>query len=100
RCHDYLYGNQSMRGDRAFWQLLYLIFAKILDEQESRRLFFVGATEANTDKGQNEIAKRIKKLFEEVKRDVYADVFDGTERIELNDRALAYIAGELSRYSL
>ncbi len=100
RCHDYLYGNQSMRGDRAFWQLLYLIFAKILDEQESRRLFFVGATEANTEKGQKAIAKRIKKLFEEVKSDVYADVFDGSERIELNDRALAYIAGELSRYSL
>jgi type I restriction enzyme M protein len=37
RCHDYLYGNQNMRGDRAFWQILYLIFAKILDERSSRR---------------------------------------------------------------
>jgi type I restriction enzyme M protein len=35
RCHDYLYGNQNMRGDRAFWQLLHLIFAKILDERSS-----------------------------------------------------------------
>src|SRR5581483_2345089 len=35
RCHDYLYGNQNMRGDRAFWQLLYLIFAKILDERST-----------------------------------------------------------------
>jgi type I restriction enzyme M protein len=48
RCHDYLYGNQSMRGDRAFWQLLYLIFAKILDEQQTRRAFFVGAIGALT----------------------------------------------------
>lgn len=57
RCHDYLYGNQSMRGDRAFWQLLYLIFCKILDEQQSSRQFFVGATEANTDRGRRLISK-------------------------------------------
>ncbi|MGH9895548.1 MAG: hypothetical protein ACREA0_26905, partial [bacterium] len=51
RCHDYLYGNQSMRGDRAFWQLLNLIFCKIHDEAQSRRKFFVGATEANDKAG-------------------------------------------------
>ncbi|NNC16691.1 N-6 DNA methylase [Corallococcus exiguus] len=99
RCHDYLYGNQSMRGDRAFWQLLYLIFAKILDERSSSREFFVGATERNTDEGCRRIAKRLHRLFERVK-EAYADVFDGNERIELNDRALAYVAGELARYSL
>lgn len=100
RCHDYLYGNQSMRGDRAFWQLLYLIFCKILDEQQSRRQFFVGATEANTEKGRKQIADRIKELFEQAKSHEYRDVFDGTERLDLNDRALAYVAGELSKYSL
>lgn len=30
----------------------------------------------------------------------YGDVFEGNEHIELHDRALAYVAGELSRYSL
>jgi len=100
RCHDYLYGNQSMRPDRAFWQLLFLIFCKIHDEQQSRRLFFVGATEANTDEGRTKVARRIRALFEQVQRDTYKDVFDGSERIELNDRALAYIAGDLGRYSL
>ncbi|MGI9067086.1 MAG: HsdM family class I SAM-dependent methyltransferase [Pyrinomonadaceae bacterium] len=100
RCHDYLYGNQSMRGDRAFWQLLYLIFCKILDEQQSSRRFFVGATEANTDKGRRQIAIRIKDLFDQVRNREYRDVFDGSERLELNERALAYVAGELSRYSL
>lgn len=99
RCHDYLYGNQNMRGDRAFWQLLYLIFAKILDERGSKREFFVGATERNEKDGPERIAARIKKLFERVRKE-YADVFDGSERMELNDRALAYIAAELSRYSL
>jgi type I restriction enzyme M protein len=100
RCHDYLYGNQSMRGDRAFWQLLFLIFCKIHDEQQSSRNFFVGATEANTEEGLKRVAKRIKGLFEQVQTDAYRDVFDGSERIELNDRALAYVAGELGRYSL
>jgi type I restriction enzyme M protein len=100
RCHNYLYGNQSMRPDRAFWQLLYLIFCKIHDEQQSKRLFFVGATEANSDDGRRKVAKRIHQLFEDVRTDAYKDVFDGTERIELNDRALSYISGELGRYSL
>jgi type I restriction enzyme M protein len=100
RCHDYLYGNQSMRGDRAFWQLLYLIFCKILDEQQSSRQFFVGATEANTERGRRQIHKRIMELFDQVRKKEYRDVFDGTEKMELNERALAYVAGELSRYSL
>jgi len=100
RCHDYLYGNQSMRGDRAFWQLLYLIFCKILDEQQSSRKFFVGATEANSERGRRQISDRINELFEQVRKKEYRDVFDGTERLELNERALAYVAGELSRYSL
>lgn len=100
RCHDYLYGNQSMRGDRAFWQLLYLIFAKILDEQQTRRVFFVGATEGNTEEGRKRVAARIRSLFEQAQRKDYKDVFDGSERIDLNDRALTYIAGELGRYSL
>jgi type I restriction enzyme M protein len=100
RCHDYLYGNQSMRGDRAFWQLLYLIFCKILDEQQSSRQFFVGATEANSERGRHQISSRIADLFDQVRKKEYRDVFDGTERLELNDRALAYVAGEISRYNL
>jgi type I restriction enzyme M protein len=99
RCHDYLYGNQNMRQDKAFWQLLYLIFTKILDERSSSREFFVGATERNTDAGQKRIATRVKKLFERVKEE-FGDVFDGSERVELNDRALSFVAAELSRYSL
>lgn len=97
--HDYLYGNQSMRGDRAFWQLLNLIFCKILDEQQSSRRFFVGATEGNNEEGRKRVVDRIRALFEQVKQE-YKDVFDGSERIELNDRALVFVATEFSRYSL
>jgi type I restriction enzyme M protein len=97
RCHDYLYGNQNRKD--AFWQLLYLIFAKILDEQQSARDFFVGATERNTAEGEKRIAKRIHALFTRAK-EKFDDVFAGDEKIELKDRALAYVAAELSRYSL
>jgi type I restriction enzyme M protein len=97
RCHDYLYGNQNRRD--AFWQLLYLIFAKILDEQSSSRNFFVGATERNTEAGEKKIASRIKALFDRAKTE-YKDVFEGDEKIELRDRALAFVAAQLSRYSL
>lgn len=97
-CHDYL-STQGLRDEKAFWQLLYLIFAKILDEQQSKRLFFVGATERNTPEGQARIAKRIKDLFKLVK-DEFGDVFDGFERLEMNERALAYVAAQISRFDL
>lgn len=97
-CHDYL-STQGLRDEKAFWQLLYLIFAKILDEKQSKRLFFVGATERNTPEGQQRIAKRIHTLFEKVK-DGFKDVFDGYERLEPNDRALAYVAAQLARFDL
>jgi type I restriction enzyme M protein len=45
-----------------------------------------------------EISKRIKTLFNRVKQE-YDDVFDGNEEIILNERALSFIAAELSRYS-
>lgn len=95
-CHDYL-STQGLRDEKAFWQLLYLIFAKILDEKESKRRFFVGATERNTPAGQARIARRIHELFDLVK-DEFKDVFDGYERLEMNERALAYVAAQLARF--
>jgi len=97
-CHDYL-STQGLRDEKAFWQLLYLIFAKILDEQQSKRLFFVGATERNTPEGQARIARRIQDLFDLVK-DEFSDVFDGFERLSMNERALAYVAAQLARFDL
>ncbi|MBI5068726.1 MAG: N-6 DNA methylase [Deltaproteobacteria bacterium] len=99
RCHDYLYGNQAMAPSKAFWQLLYLIFAKILDEQGSRRLFFVGASEGNTEAGRKAVAKRMRLLFDNAKAK-FKDVFEPSDELILNEGALTFIAGELGRYSL
>lgn len=109
RCHDYIYGNEGRKKD-AFWQLLNLIFCKLYDEKRRfmppkngesyRRKFWVGIKEQNTEEGRRAVAKRIKDLFEELKKDkIFSEVFEGNESIGLTDKGLAYIAGELSRYS-
>ncbi len=109
RSHDYIYGNEGRKKD-TFWQLLYLIFCKLYDEKRRfmelpngesyRRKFWVGVKEQNTEEGRKAVAKRIKSLFEELKKNtIYSDVFTGNESIELTDKGLAFIAGELSKYS-
>lgn len=107
RSHDYIYGNEGRKKD-AFWQLLNLIFCKLYDEkrrfipsEESyRRKFWVGVKEQNTEEGRKAVAKRIKGLFEELKGDeIFSEVFDGNEAIGLTDKGLAFISGELAKYS-
>lgn len=102
RVHDYIYGNQGLRGDATYWQFLNLIFCKIHDERSTgKRRFWVKGTERNSPEGQAAIAKRIKELFEEVKQDSnYSSVFTDRDQIELNDRVLAFAVGEFSRYNL
>ncbi|WP_242157333.1 methylation-associated defense system DNA methyltransferase MAD2 [Aestuariivivens sediminis] len=109
RSHDYIYGNEGRKKD-AFWQLLNLIFCKIYDEKRRficdqygetyRRKFWVGVKEQNTEQGRKAISERIKGLFEELKSDeIFSEVFEGNEAIGLTDKGLAFIAGELAKYS-
>lgn len=99
RCHNYLHGNEGMPKDAAFWQFLYLIFCKMYDEQQPNeaRQFWVGAFEPFDPAGREQIRKRIKPLFEAVKKK-YHGLFKGNEEITLSDRALAFIVSELARY--
>lgn len=109
RSHDYIYGNEGRKKD-AFWQLLYLIFCKLYDEKRRflayesgesyRRKFWVGVKEQNTDEGRKQVADRIKSIFEELKQSgTFSDVFDGNEAIDLTDKGVAFIAGELAKYN-
>lgn len=101
RVHDYIFGNQGLKKDATFFQVLNLIFCKIHDERSPGRRFWVAGTERNTDEGCAAIAQRIKALFEEVKaHPTYKAVFSESDRIMLNDRVLAFAVGELSRYNL
>ncbi|MGF7036971.1 methylation-associated defense system DNA methyltransferase MAD2 [Mucilaginibacter lappiensis] len=109
RCHDYIYGNEGMKKT-AFWELLNLIFCKIYDEKRRftcaengesyRREFWVGVKEQNTQEGRERVAKRIKSIFEKLRKDeIFSEVFDGNEQINLTEKGLAFIAAELSKYS-
>lgn len=106
RCHDYIYGNEGMKKT-AFWELLNLIFTKLFDEKRKfnsedtyRRKFWVGVKEQYTPAGAAKVAHRIKSLFEELKEDeLFSEVFDGNEQINLSNRGLAFVAAELAKYS-
>ena len=73
RCHNFIHGNEGMSKDAAFWQFLYLIFAKMYDEGQSNgnRRFWVAPNERFDEDGQAAIRKRIIPLFEAT-RDEYA----------------------------
>ncbi|MFF4086350.1 restriction endonuclease subunit M [Streptomyces nigra] len=103
RCHNYIHGNEGMPKDAAFWQFLYLLFAKMYDERVTggtgRGRFRTGLKEMFAEDGRAEISARVRELFEDVKRE-YKDVFKPTDEITLSDRALAFIVSELAPYDL
>ena len=100
RCHNFIHGNEGMPKDAAFWQFLYLIFAKMYDERVNRgkdRKFFAFATEPFTEEGRMKIRGRIADLFKATKK--HYSVFRDSDEITLSDRALAYMVMELARYN-
>jgi type I restriction enzyme M protein len=101
RCHNFIHGNEGMPKDAAFWQFLYLIFAKMHDERQAgeMRRFWAGPEEQFSVEGRQAIRERIEPLFVEVKKQ-YADIFDQDDKIKLSDRALAFMVSELAKYDL
>jgi type I restriction enzyme M protein len=100
RCHNFIHGNEGMPKDAAFWQFLYLIFAKMYDERHHRngsRQFWVGTGEQFDPEGRKRVRLRILPLFEKVKAS-YPNIFRGNEEITLSDRAMAFMVAELARY--
>lgn len=116
RCHNYIHGNEGMPKDAAFWQFLYLIFAKLHDERRPKDQpprFWTGLFEKQVNgrkqlvdeqfdpEGQKAIRQRVTSLVDEVAKEYKDSVFrDNPPRIALSDRALAFIVGELSKYDL
>ena len=116
RCHNYIHGNEGMPKDAAFWQFLYLIFAKLHDERRPRDQpprFWAGMFEKQVNgkkqlvdeqfdpEGQKAIRNRVTELVDEVAERYKDTVFrDNPPRITLSDRALAFIVGELAKYDL
>lgn len=100
RCHNFIHGNEGMSKEVAFWQFLYLIFTKMYDEKHNTpRKFWAGPTEQFTAEGQAAIRARVEPIFKEVKKEYGKfGVFDGTEKLKLSNRALAFMVSELFKY--
>ena len=104
RCHNFIHGNEGMPKDAAFWQFLYLIFAKMHDERSEgvARRFYALPTEPFGEEGRQNIRRRVEPLFQEVKQQYGSEsenpIFRGNEEITLSDRALGFLVAELARY--
>jgi type I restriction enzyme M protein len=110
------HGNEGSPKDAAFWQFLYLIFAKLHDERRPKDQpprFWAGLFEKPVNgkaqlvdeqfdpEGQKAIRERVTRLVDEVAEKYQDTVFrDHPPRITLSDRALAFIVGELAKYDL
>ncbi|MEM6260662.1 MAG: N-6 DNA methylase [Planctomycetota bacterium] len=100
RCHNYIAGNQGLQKSQAFWELLKLIFCKIEDEHYSDQVeFYAAGNERHGTRGPQKVAKRIEGLFANV-RDLYPMIFGAGEGVSLNPGVLAYLVGQLQKYSL
>jgi type I restriction enzyme M protein len=101
RCHNYIYANQGLQKEAAFHEFLKLIFCKVHDELNSsgEMRFDISPEERRSEIKRRQLRKRMEQLFDEVK-ERYPHIFREDERIQLNDRVLAYIVSELRRYSL
>ncbi len=95
-----LYANTNIsRREKLGNEMIRLIFCKIWDEKyEVTALpkFRIGFEENPKD-----VKKRINELFDDVKQELSKDgVFDKNEVINLEDKSVAYVVGELEHYSL
>jgi type I restriction enzyme M protein len=99
RCHNYIAGNQGLQKPEAFWELLKLIFCKIMDERAAELQFYATSQERQGLNGQLKVKTRIDKLFLEV-RQKYSSIFKQNDAIDLEPRVLAYAVSQLQPYSL
>lgn len=99
-CHDHIYITDGLPKDKAFFELLKVIFCKIHDERNIPKPleFYATAKEKASNDGRLTVQKRLGKIFDEVKKR-YPAIFDANDIITLKPRSLAYIVGEVQRYS-
>lgn len=101
RCHNYIAGNEGMHKTEAFWELLKIIFCKIEDERSPKLDFYVTPTELSQSTAAETTKTRIRKLMEKKVVPKYPTIFTGKDKdIELTAATLAFVVGQLQRYSL
>lgn len=100
KCHNHIYAIDGPQKQVAFFELLKIIFCKIEDERNlfEEPEFFVSTKERNNPDGQITVKKRIEKIFTKVK-EKQKQIFEQNDELKLSPRTIAYVVGELQRYS-
>jgi len=107
RIHNDIYANYKA-GNKAkvFYQVIYLLFAKIQDEKdynpECEFIIYDREWDDIVDKGTSKtFEKRIIDLFERAKsREEFKDIFDGSEKIEIPVRQMANVVSEFENITV
>lgn len=95
-----LYANTNIsRREKLGSEMIRLIFAKIWDERYD--VDKVPKFRVSIEDTPEVVTERIQKLFNEVKNELVRDgVFEENEKITLDPKSLAWVVGQLQRYSL
>ncbi|WP_042688144.1 restriction endonuclease subunit M [Candidatus Glomeribacter gigasporarum] len=95
-----LYANTNIsRREKLGTEMIRLLFCKIWDESYDPNV--LPAFRVGFDEKPEQVAERIRALFKKVRDDFSEEgVFDANEEIKLDDRSIAYVVGQLDRYSL
>lgn len=107
RIHDNIYANyKSGRKEKVFYQVIYLLFAKIQDEKsrniECEFVIYDREWDEIRDKDISKtFQKRIFDLFEQAKdREEFKSIFDGSEKIEIPIRQIANVVSEFENITV
>lgn len=97
---NHLAGNVTgtTRDEQLARQTINILFCKVFDETTKGPDELV-EFRAGIDEPAGDVKERILDLFARVKTR-YADVFEPTDAIELDDESIAYVVGELQSYSV
>ncbi|HUT68102.1 MAG TPA: type I restriction enzyme HsdR N-terminal domain-containing protein, partial [Dehalococcoidales bacterium] len=95
-----LYANTNIsRREKLGSEMIRLIFAKIWDERYD--VDKVPKFRVSIEDTPEAVTERIQKLFNEVKNELVRDgVFEENEKITLDPKSVAWVVGQLQRYSL
>ena len=97
---NYLAGSavNTTRDEQFAKEIINIILTKLYDEKFTKPDDIV-SFRAGIDENDKDISKRVKKRFDETKS-IYKDVLDSSDKIELDDKSVSYIVGELQNYCL
>lgn len=107
RIHNDIYANyKAGNKGKVFYQVIYILFAKIQDEKsynkECEFIIYDREWDEIVRNGKSEtFEKRIFGLFDKAKsREEFKDIFDGTEKIEIPLRQIANVVSEFENVTV